>query len=471
MKSIAILSQRIDSVTPPQILSFIKESIKDKRKALIFAMNVHILVELARDKSFQKIHNSANLIFCDGVPLVWISKLLKHSLPTRVSGTDLVDSILKNKKNKVFLLGTTDEVLRKMKDRYPEAVVGYFSPPFGDKWNSIVNKIIVNMIVQSKAQILLVGVGPLKQEKWLLQYFDKTEAYVGIGVGSAFDILSGRTPRAPALMQRFALEWVWRIILEPRRLLKRYLSDMYEILRIIIAEFVPKKQPLAFSLEDNSNLDRIGSFYKKADPLIFPTSISFSQGQKLTKLIEKYRPTNILQIGCAYGISSLWIESAADYLHNHTIVEILPENIKKTKKNLKEFGLGSNIHFIEGFSQVELGKLLKRGLQYDFIFHDGDERFDGLMADVFFIQKLLKLKGLYVQRNLWNPSIREVIAFVLSNYKYKILEINQAESLLLKNIEMRKKILQKLGHSKLNDLIVLQKKSSDERNWDHFKAF
>lgn len=222
----------------------------------------------------------------------------------------------------------------------------------------------------------------------------------------------------------------------------------------------------------NSDLiSQIQAFYQTADPDIFPTSISFSQGQKLVGLIKKYKPKRILQIGCAFGVSSLWIESVALYPHEHVIVEIFPENIGKTKKLLDKFQLIEHVKFIQGFSQVELGQLFKQQQSYDLVLHDGDNKFDGLMSDIFFIHRILSLNGIYIQRNLWNPSIREAVSFVLSNYHYKVLELNITESLLLKNKKMRRKKLQKLGYSKLNDLIVLQKVKKDERVWDHFIDF
>lgn len=471
MKSVSILSQRIDSVTPTQIISFIEKKIKSGQKALIFAMNVHILVELFRNKAFQEKHNLADIIFCDGVPLFWMSKLLKQQLPTRVSGTDFVESLLQNKKNKVFLLGSTTSVLETIKKRYPDSVVGYLAPPFGNKWDSSVDQKIIKMIKRVNAEILLVGVGPLKQEKWLLQHIDKTNATIGVGVGSAFDILSGKTIRAPAFMQRFALEWVWRVMLEPRRLLGRYMHDMYQILCIIFSQKRTTRHLFQSKIENETSLDEMRSFYRTSNPDIFPTSINFSQGVKISKFVEKYRPKSILQIGCAFGVSSLWIEQTAQYPHNHTILELFPENIKKTKKILKYFYLDEKVKFIEGFSQVELGQLLKENNTYDFILHDGDNRFDGLMADIFFIHKLLKVNGIYVQRNLWNPSIREALSFVISNFQYKALELSTSELVMLESSSSKEQNLQKLGYQKLNDLIVLQKTQPDKRPWNHFKNF
>ncbi|MFV1917597.1 MAG: WecB/TagA/CpsF family glycosyltransferase [Patescibacteria group bacterium] len=240
MNSTRILSQRVDCITLTQAYYLIRERVRKNHRAYLFAMNLHILIELSKNLQFKRKHAKANVIFADGVSMVWLSKLTKNSLPARVSGTDLVEKLLEDRKLKIFLLGSTSEVLRKVKSKYPRTVVGYYSPPFRKLWGRQENEKIVTLINKSKTQIVLVGVGPLKQEKWIVNNLKKTKALVGIGCGSAFDIISGKTPRAPNFMKDYGFEWLWRILLEPKRLTGRYIDDFLYILKLAKRELTIK---------------------------------------------------------------------------------------------------------------------------------------------------------------------------------------------------------------------------------------
>lgn len=224
MKSTHILGQRVDRVTLKQIVSNIDTSIVSNKHQLIFPMNIHILVELSKDQTLKRLHEkTASVIFADGMPLVWLSRWKKTPINERVSGTDLAETLLISN-YRVFLLGSSPEVLAKMKKKY-RSIVGTHSPPFKDTWSQRENQEIVSLIQESRASVLLVGLTPPKQERWLIKYFHETLSLVGIGVGSAFDILSGKTPRAPKKLKDNGLEWLWRILMEPTRLAPRYISD------------------------------------------------------------------------------------------------------------------------------------------------------------------------------------------------------------------------------------------------------
>ena len=175
----------------------------------------------------------AKLVFIDGVPLLWLFRFAGRKLPARVSGTDLVEKLLQNKKNRIFLLGSNQAVLERLAQKL-SSVVGYYSPPFSKTFSSKENQKIIKNIKQSRAEILLVAFGSLKQEQWLIENFKKTQALAGVGVGSAFEILSGEKPRAPHPLQIFGLEWLWRMTLEPRRLARRYGSDFLQLMRLLL---------------------------------------------------------------------------------------------------------------------------------------------------------------------------------------------------------------------------------------------
>ncbi|MBU1033404.1 WecB/TagA/CpsF family glycosyltransferase [Patescibacteria group bacterium] len=237
MKTLRIFNQRVDSLSFKECFKLVKLAVSSKEKKLFFALNIHILNLLSKDKTFKNKHEKmASVIFSDGLPLVLLSKfksISKEKIIERVSGTDLVEKILKDKSLKVFILGSDEETLEVLQKKYKN-ITGFYSPPYSNNWSNKENVKIIEKIKVSKANVLLIGVGPLKQEKWLLKYFDQIKnLYVGIGVGSAFDIISGKTPRAPKLFRNFSLEWLWRLILEPRRLFRRYFNDSKFLFKLL----------------------------------------------------------------------------------------------------------------------------------------------------------------------------------------------------------------------------------------------
>lgn len=199
-------------------------------------MNIHILTELSKDMKFRQKHGLASIIFCDGVPLVWLSRLCGMALPERVSGTDLVKTLLTSN-YRVFLLGSSNDVLKVMKKKYKNTC-GTYSPSYATVWGAEENKKIIKRINKYQTDILLVGVGPLKQERWIIDNKDNVNSQIMVGVGSAFDILSGKTPRAPRILRNIGLEWAWRLVLEPNRLARRYGKGFLFLIKMAFFSFV-----------------------------------------------------------------------------------------------------------------------------------------------------------------------------------------------------------------------------------------
>lgn len=245
-----ILSQKINLYSAKQIHRLIKENIIQRKKLLMGAMNLHILLQLHNNPHFKKKHQAFfNIIFADGMFLVYLSKIkllvwqllaivgLKEkncqylAINHRVSGTDLAEHLLELGE-KTFLIAPSKPIIESLKKKY-STIVGGFVPPMTRIWSNQINQDIVKNIIHSKARILLIAVGPLKQEKWLMSFFRQLSGvYVAVGVGSALEILAGYKKRAPKLAQLLALEWLWRIILEPSRLLPRYIQDMIDLVRL-----------------------------------------------------------------------------------------------------------------------------------------------------------------------------------------------------------------------------------------------
>jgi eukaryotic-like serine/threonine-protein kinase len=223
-------------------IEIIHRTIQSRGRVFLLPMNIHILTEVSKNPEIQQYYDgNKNIVFADGVPLVLFSKLTKHKIPERISGTRLVDTILRSFKDS-YLIGSDKITLRTLREKYnsinADAIVGYTSPPHKENWGNKTNTNIIHSINATGSKIVLVGVGPLKQEQWIFNYGLKTKANIFIAVGSAFDILAGKYPRAPVWAQTIGLEWIWRILLEPKRLTGRYAADIYEFIKLLFRTLI-----------------------------------------------------------------------------------------------------------------------------------------------------------------------------------------------------------------------------------------
>jgi N-acetylglucosaminyldiphosphoundecaprenol N-acetyl-beta-D-mannosaminyltransferase len=195
--------------------------------------NVDHIVRFQRDSAFRSLYAGASLVLVDGMPLVWAGKFLGHPFKEKVSGSDLVPALCAaavGKCHRLFLLGgrpgAAAQARINLETRYPGIrIVGHYSPDFGFEYDVTENVRIIQMIQKALPDILLIGLGSPKQEKWAKQHGAKTGVPVMIGVGVTFEFISGMVLRAPFFMRRMGLEWLWRLLSEPARLWKRYLLD------------------------------------------------------------------------------------------------------------------------------------------------------------------------------------------------------------------------------------------------------
>lgn len=196
---------------------------------VVFAANVHMLMEAHDSPAFKEIVNSADLATPDGMPLVWMMRLKGQKDQPRVYGPTLMLHVLEAAAREgvpVGFYGGSPEVLQALTERiqakFPALNVVYsFSPPFRDL-NMEEDFEVSQKINASGARILFVGLGCPKQEKWISAHRGKINA-VMLGVGAAFDFHAGVKSQAPAWLQKAGLEWLYRLVVEPRRLWRRYL--------------------------------------------------------------------------------------------------------------------------------------------------------------------------------------------------------------------------------------------------------
>lgn len=208
----------------------------------VYATSVHGTMEAHDDPEFRDILNRADLITPDGMPLVWMMRLKGIKSQQRTYGPTLMLQVLEMAARESIPVGfyggeqdTLEKLVRRLKQSYPGLQVGYvFSPPFRFL-NEEETLRIREEILSSQVQILFVGLGCPRQEKWI----DAQRGFIPavmMGVGAAFDFHAGVKPQAPAWMQKAGLEWLFRFLTEPRRLWKRYLHHIPRFIVLAVAD-------------------------------------------------------------------------------------------------------------------------------------------------------------------------------------------------------------------------------------------
>lgn len=225
---IKILNTEILSITKDELL-------KKLDKGVLITPNLDHLVKLQNDTEFVECYNSADWIVCDSRILYFCSKLLKQSLPEAIPGSSFFTSFYTYHKNnpdcRIFLLGgmngVADKAMKRINEKIGrEIIVGAHSPSYGFEKNKAENIEIHKIINQSGANVVLVGVGAPKQEKWIMANKSMMPGVdIWMALGATIDFEAGNIKRAPEIMQRIGLEWFYRFCNEPKRLFKRYFID------------------------------------------------------------------------------------------------------------------------------------------------------------------------------------------------------------------------------------------------------
>lgn len=200
-----------------------------RRGGYVCFATVHMTMEAQDDPDFQRLVNNADLVLPDGKPLFAMQKLLGNPNARQVRGPGLMPKLFAYAEQNNLSIGfyggkqeTLDRLLKRLATDFPGLKVAYsFSPPFRPI-SEEEDREIVSAINRSGAQILFVGLGCPKQERWMARHREKLTA-VMLGVGAAFDFYTGTITEAPVWMQKIGLEWMFRLVQEPRRLWRRYL--------------------------------------------------------------------------------------------------------------------------------------------------------------------------------------------------------------------------------------------------------
>ena len=249
MKNI-ILGSRVDPISYAQAIHQIIVWTQQHESRYVCAANVHMLMEAYDSPEFQNIVNAADMVTPDGMPLVWMLKCLGYTQQKRVYGPDLTLKLIEvaaSHEIGVGFYGGTAETLAGLTasftEKYPTLQIKYsHSPPFREL-TPAEDESVVLAVNTSGAKILFIGLGCPKQERWMAAHKGRIQA-VMLGVGAAFDIHAGQKPQAPAWMQHAALEWLFRLVREPRRLWQRYLYHNPRFLVLALMQLLGLRQSL-----------------------------------------------------------------------------------------------------------------------------------------------------------------------------------------------------------------------------------
>jgi N-acetylglucosaminyldiphosphoundecaprenol N-acetyl-beta-D-mannosaminyltransferase len=212
-------------------IDWIAASVAAGTKASICVAAVHTVMACREDPELRAAVLAADFTVPDGQPLVWALAALGHRLGDRVYGPELMDRACARAAasgQRFYLYGGRNpgalaQLARTLRLRHPGLkIAGGYAPPFREL-TADEEEAIAEDINRSGADVVWIGIGVPKQEKWMARMRDRLEAPVLIGVGAAFDFHAGLVPQAPPALQRYGLEWAYRLVQEPRRLWRRYL--------------------------------------------------------------------------------------------------------------------------------------------------------------------------------------------------------------------------------------------------------
>lgn len=237
---VRIISLDVDVIDYEQAIERVDELARTGRGGYVCVANVHMTIEAHDDPKFAAQVNAADLVVPDGKPLSWMQKRLGHKNASQVRGPSLMPMLMayaEQHELKIGFYGGKPEVIERMvaraKGAYPNLEISYaYSPPFRPP-NDDEDSEVVKKINSSGTQILFVGLGCPKGERWMAEHRDRINA-VMLGVGAAFDFYAGTLSEAPQWMRKSGLEWLFRLASEPSRLWRRYLYTNSRFLYLAI---------------------------------------------------------------------------------------------------------------------------------------------------------------------------------------------------------------------------------------------
>jgi len=242
--SFRILGVRVNPLEIPDVMSVMEQWIADKDKHhYIVASGMHGIMEAQKNAQFQTVVETSDLFVPDGFSVVWLARRKGYLLKRRASGPDLMWSfceLAQEKGYSCFFYGDTDDTLSALTNRLNQElpnlkIAGCYSPPFRELTPEE-DEEIIRIINDSNADVVWIGLGLPRQERWMYEHRDKLNVPVAVGVGAAFKFISGKVNRAPAWAGDHGIEWLWRFTQEPKRLWRRVIIDVPHFAFLLLME-------------------------------------------------------------------------------------------------------------------------------------------------------------------------------------------------------------------------------------------
>lgn len=243
-----LLGLPFDAVSMDEAIERLYEHVKNKRQCFLSTPNMNFLISAQHDKEFRNSVINSDLSVADGKPIIWIAKLLGIPIPERVAGSDLIEALIENKKGhrplKVFFFGgqegVAENACRNLNSMNAGLIcAGYYTPGFGNI-DEMSTPEIINEINRSEADFLIVSLGAKKGQAWIERNRDKLNVMIVSHLGAVINFIAGNVKRAPKLIQKLGLEWLWRIKEEPS-LWKRYGQDGTTLVKLFLTRVIPLK--------------------------------------------------------------------------------------------------------------------------------------------------------------------------------------------------------------------------------------
>lgn len=231
--TINVLGVRISVINQRRAREILFDAVRNRSRGYVTVTGVHGVMEAQDDPQFRAILNNALLTTPDGMPMVWMGKLQGEPSIDRVYGPDLMLNLCEYSRTENFshffyggAAGVAEDLTRQLQQCFPGLMIaGSYSPPFRPLTGRELAE-LQEQVDRARPDFFWVGLSTPKQERFMAEYLDLLpEAKIMIGVGAAFDLLTGRVRQAPRWMQRSGLEWLFRFSQEPRRLGRRYLIN------------------------------------------------------------------------------------------------------------------------------------------------------------------------------------------------------------------------------------------------------
>jgi N-acetylglucosaminyldiphosphoundecaprenol N-acetyl-beta-D-mannosaminyltransferase len=302
MESKKIIDISVTALTYNEQISAITKWAKCNLSKVVCIANVHMLIEAHRDSLFGAVLNQADLVTPDGMPLVWMLRLSGAVQQDRVAGVDVLEGLCKQAIENdisVYFIGSQLSILDKLRVRlernYPELKIAGMAPlPFRPLTDEE-DQALIQSLNQSGAGLVFVSLGCPKQEKWMSEHKGKISA-VMVGLGGAFPVYAGIHRRAPKFFRQTGLEWLYRLMQEPKRLWKRYATTIPVFLWLVAKQILIEFNNSSTQTQDfevEHNFGQIGP--KKM--LVNTQKMPSSKGRQLILLSIEGNSTSLIKLG------------------------------------------------------------------------------------------------------------------------------------------------------------------------------